>query len=52
MLNSDSIPETGRIILRKSIFKLTDTSYVYIDKERKVWVATEMCAQYTESIVD
>lgn len=31
---------------------LTDTSCVYIDKEREVWVATEMCAQYLESTVD
>jgi CBS domain-containing protein len=31
---------------------LTDTSCVYIDKEREVWVATEMCAQYLESAVD
>ncbi|MEM3171909.1 MAG: CBS domain-containing protein [Candidatus Nitrosotenuis sp.] len=31
---------------------LTDTSCVYIDKEREVWVATEMCAQYLESVVD
>jgi CBS domain-containing protein len=31
---------------------LTDTSCVYIDKGREVWVATEMCAQYIESNVD
>ncbi|WKT58008.1 CBS domain-containing protein [Candidatus Nitrosotenuis chungbukensis] len=31
---------------------LTDTSCVYIDKGREVWVATEMCAQYLESVVD
>lgn len=31
---------------------LTDTSCVYIDKEREVWVATEMCAHYLESTVD
>jgi CBS domain-containing protein len=31
---------------------LTDTSCVYIDKGREVWVATEMCAQYLESTVD
>lgn len=31
---------------------LTDTSCVYIDKEREVWVATEMCAQYLESTID
>ncbi len=31
---------------------LTDTSCVYIEKDREVWVATEMCAQYIESNVD
>ena len=31
---------------------LTDTSCVYIDKGREIWVATEMCAQYLESEVD
>ena len=31
---------------------LTDTSCVYIDKGREVWIATEMCAQYLESTVD
>ena len=31
---------------------LTDTSCVYIEKEREIWVATEMCAQYVESNVD
>jgi predicted transcriptional regulator len=31
---------------------LTDTSCVYIDKEREVWVATEMCAQHLESTID
>ncbi len=31
---------------------LTDTSCVYIDKEREIWVATEMCAQYLESTID
>jgi hypothetical protein len=31
---------------------LTDTSCIYIDKGREVWVATEMCAQYLESAVD
>lgn len=57
MLNSDSIPEPGRSIREltlEDLFsnKLSDTSCVSIDKERKVWVATEMCAQYTESTVD
>lgn len=31
---------------------LTDSPCVYIDREREVWVATEMCAQYLESVVD
>jgi predicted transcriptional regulator len=31
---------------------LTDTSCISIDKERWVWVATEMCAQYVESTID
>ena len=31
---------------------LADSQCVYIDKEREVWVATEMCAQYLESAVD
>ena len=31
---------------------LTDTNYVFLDKEREVWVATEMCAQYLESAID
>jgi predicted transcriptional regulator len=31
---------------------LTDSPCVYIDKQREVWVATEMCAQYLESMVD
>lgn len=31
---------------------LTDTSCAYIEKDREVWVATEMCAQYLESTVD
>lgn len=31
---------------------LTYTECVYVDKDREVWVATEMCAQYLESHVD
>lgn len=31
---------------------LTDSPCVYIDKQREVWIATEMCAQYLESAVD
>jgi len=31
---------------------LTDTPCVYLNEEREVWVATEMCVQYLESSVD
>lgn len=31
---------------------LTDTNCVFVDKDREVWVATEMCAQYLESTID
>jgi hypothetical protein len=31
---------------------LTDTPCVYLNQERAVWVATEMCVQYLESTVD
>lgn len=31
---------------------LADSPCVYVDKDRQVWVATEMCAQYLESAVD
>lgn len=31
---------------------LDDSPCVYIDKDREVWVAIEMCAQYLESAVD
>jgi CBS domain-containing protein len=31
---------------------LTEPSCAYIDKQREVWVATEMCAQHLESTVD
>ncbi len=31
---------------------LTETSCVYIEKDREVWIATEMCAQYIESNID
>ncbi len=31
---------------------LADSQCVYVDKEREVWVAMEMCAQYLESAVD
>lgn len=31
---------------------LTNTNCIFVDKEREVWVATEMCAQYLESTID
>lgn len=31
---------------------LTSTNCVFVDKEREVWVSTEMCAQYLESTID
>lgn len=31
---------------------LTDTPCVYLNQERDIWVATEMCVQYLESSVD
>lgn len=31
---------------------LSDTPCVFIDHDREVWLATEMCAEYTESSVD
>ena len=31
---------------------LTDTPCVYLNKEREVYIATEMCEQYLESLVD
>ena len=31
---------------------LTDTPCVYLNQEREVWVATEMCVQYLESSID
>lgn len=31
---------------------LTDTPCVYLNQEREVWVATEMCVQYLESTID
>lgn len=31
---------------------LTATNCVFVDKEREIWVATEMCAQYLESTID
>jgi predicted transcriptional regulator len=31
---------------------LTDTPCVYLNQDREVWVATEMCVQYLESTVD
>jgi len=31
---------------------LTDTPCVYLNQERELWVATEMCVQYLESSID
>ncbi|MCV0409392.1 CBS domain-containing protein [Nitrosopumilus sp.] len=31
---------------------LTDTNCVFVDKDREIWVSTEMCAQYLESTID
>ncbi len=31
---------------------LTDTPCIYLNKEREVYIATEMCEQYLESLVD
>ena len=31
---------------------LTDTPCVYLNQEREVWVATDMCVQYLESSID
>jgi len=31
---------------------LTDTNCVFVDKDREIWIATEMCAQYLESTID
>ncbi len=31
---------------------LTDTPCVYLNQEREIWVATEMCVQYLESNID
>ena len=48
--NAESISElTLDKILSSS---LTDTPCVYLNQEREVWVATEMCVQYLESSID
>lgn len=31
---------------------LTSTDCIFVDKEREIWLATEMCAQYLESSID
>lgn len=31
---------------------LTDTNCVFVDKDKEIWLATEMCAQYLESVID
>lgn len=57
MPDLDPKQETTRSIRKQSIEELfpdnlTDTSCVFIEHDREVWLATEMCAQYTESSVD
>jgi predicted transcriptional regulator len=49
--------EATRSIRERSIESLfsdslNDTPCVFIDHDREVWLATEMCAEYTESSVD
>lgn len=47
---SDSISE----LTLEEVFadRLTNTPCVYLNKDREVWVATEMCVQYLESDID
>ena len=57
MLDLDPDRETTRSVRDLTIDELfssnlTDTSCVFIDSDREVWLATEMCAEYTESSVD
>jgi predicted transcriptional regulator len=48
--NAESISE---LTLDKMLSSsLTDTPCVYLNQEREVWVATEMCVQYLESSID
>lgn len=48
--NAESIAELTLDTLLSS--SLTDTPCVYLNQEREVWVATEMCVQYLESSID
>ena len=48
--NTESIAELTLDTLLSS--SLTDTPCVYLNQEREVWVATEMCVQYLESSID
>lgn len=48
--NAESIAELTLDALLSS--SLTDTPCVYLNQEREVWVATEMCVQYLESSID
>ncbi len=48
--NTESIAELTLDALLSS--SLTDTPCVYLNQEREVWVATEMCVQYLESSID
>lgn len=49
-VNKGSISE----MILEGLFRetLTDTNCVFVDKKREICVATEMCAQYLESIID
>ncbi|QLH06935.1 CBS domain-containing protein [Nitrosopumilus ureiphilus] len=49
-VNKDSLSE----LTLEELFPdtLTGTNCVFVDKEREVWIATEMCAQHLESTID
>ena len=48
-----SVENVSELTLEKMLStSLTDTPCVYLNQEREVWVATEMCVQYLESSID
>ncbi len=48
-----SVESVSELTLEKMLStSLTDTPCVYLNQEREVWVATEMCVQYLESSID
>ena len=48
-----SVENISELTLDKMLSSsLTDTPCVYLNQEREVWVATEMCVQYLESSID